>query len=256
MSDWSSKQYLKFKAQRTQPAIDLVNRIEYTDPAAVLDVGCGPGNSTEILHEAYPNASILGIDRSKNMIESARSAYPHLTFLLRDAQTELAGWDRKFDIVFSNACLQWIPDHPVLLRTLMALLKEGGILAVQIPMNTEEPIHRILQDVASQEEWREKIGKPRFFYTLSPYEYDHLLSELSQDVAMWRTTYFHRLHSHQEIMEWYRGTGMRPYLDALSEKDQGRFEEEVYRQVVSAYPKQKNGTILFPFPRFFFTAVR
>lgn len=253
---WNSEQYLKFKAERTQPAIDLANRITVRAPTDIIDIGCGPGNSTEILKKRYPNAAVVGADNSENMLEAAREKYPDIEFILCDASNDLNSIDRKFDIVFSNACIQWVPDHHKLLREMMSLLKEGGELAVQIPMNYDEPIHKIIGETASSEKWRDKFNDPRHFYTLTPEKYYDILSEISSDFSMWQTTYFHRMKSHSNIMEWYKSTGLRPYLETLSPADKEEFEKDIFTEVEKAYPKQANGEIIFRFPRLFFKAVK
>lgn len=253
---WNSEQYLKFKAERTQPAIDLANRITVRSPTDIVDIGCGPGNSTEILKKRYPNAAVVGADNSENMLEAARQKYPNIEFILCDASNDLNGIGRKFDIVFSNACIQWVPDHHKLLREMMSLLKEGGELAVQIPMNYDEPIHKIIGETASSEKWRDKFNDPRHFYTLTPEKYYDILSEISSDFSMWQTAYFHRMKSHSNIMEWYKSTGLRPYLETLSPADKEEFEKDIFTEVEKAYPKQANGEIIFRFPRLFFKAVK
>ena len=154
MEDWNSVQYLKFKDERTQPAIDLVNRINIDNPRKIIDIGCGPGNSTQVLAQKFPNAYILGVDNSLNMIETAKRDYPNLDFKVCDVSRDLLTLDCDFDVVFSNACIQWIPNHNQLLRNLMRLLKTDGILAVQTPMNYKEPIHQIIGEVSTSEKWK------------------------------------------------------------------------------------------------------
>ncbi|MDE7278720.1 MAG: methyltransferase domain-containing protein [Oscillospiraceae bacterium] len=251
---WNSEQYLKFKTERTQPAIDLANRITAQSARDIIDIGCGPGNSTEILKKRYHNATVVGADNSENMLETARKNHADIEFILCDASRDLCRLGRKFDVVFSNACIQWVPDHPKLLREMLSLLKDGGILAVQIPMNYDEPIHKIIDEVTSSEKWRDKFNDPRHFYTLTPEKYYDILSEISSDFSMWQTTYFHRMKSHSDIMEWYKSTGLRPYLEALSSADKAEFEKDIFTEVENAYPKQTNGEIIFRFPRLFFTA--
>lgn len=256
MTEWNSTQYLKFKAERTQPAIDLANRLIALNPRKIVDLGCGPGNSTQVLAERFDNAYILGVDNSQNMIETARKNCPALDFRLCDIRTELSQLDHDFDIVFSNACIQWVPDHPHLIPQMMGLLKEGGVLAVQVPMNFQEPIHRIIQQVAASEKWNRFFQEERIFYTLSPGEYYDVLSESTDEFSIWETIYYHTMKSWQDILEWYRSTGLRPYLAALPEDLREDFEADILRLLIEAYPMQKNRTILFRFPRFFFTAVR
>lgn len=256
MADWNSVQYLKFAKERTQPAIDLANKIPLEDPQMAIDIGCGPGNSTRVLADRFPHARVMGVDNSPNMIGKAKKMQTDLEFRLFDASKDFDTMDQTFDIVFSNACIQWVPDHPVLLRNMMGLLREGGVLAVQVPMNFQEPVHRILEELSTSEKWKSHFSHVRTFYTLEQREYFDLLAEISSDFSIWETIYCHRMPSHESIIEWYKSTGLRPYLAALSERDATEFERDVYHEVVKAYPKQKNGEIIFRFPRFFFTAVK
>lgn len=254
MPQWDSGLYLQFERERTQPAKDLAARIPIAAPREVLDVGCGPGNSSRVLAERFPEAHIHGIDRSPEMIAAARAAHGDLEFSLCDAGRELDRLPHHYDVVFSNACIQWIPDHPALLRTMLALLRPGGVLAVQTPMNDDEPIHKIIGALVTGEKWKEAFPSPRIFYNLQPGQYFDLLTAAAADCSLWQTTYYHVLASHAAIMEWYRGTGLRPYLHALPETQRPDFEADVRAQVVRQYPKQQDGRILFRFPRFFFLA--
>ena len=138
----------------------------------------------------------------------------------------------------------------------MCLLKLGGVLAVQTPMNYQEPIHQIIKQISTNHKWSSKFQNPRICYNLTPSQYYDLLSDIASDFCIWGTTYFHKMKSHSDIMEWYRATGLRPYLNALSETDKTDFEKDIYKELINAYPKQKNGEIIFRFPRFFFTATK
>lgn len=255
MSDWNALQYLKFERQRTQPAIDLVYRIGLSNPEKILDVGCGPGNSTRVLKDRFCQAMVTGIDNSENMLEKARADHPDLNFRLCDVNGDLDELDHDYDIVFSNACLQWIPNHPLLLEKLMGLLKKNGVLAVQVPYNFTEPIHRIIDAVSSSARWDGYFPEKRVYYTLSPGEYFDILAGITPDFDIWETIYYHVMKSHDSILEWYRGTGLRPYLNVLPEGKKAEFEQDVMSRLIEAYPKQKNGEIIFPFPRLFFMAV-
>lgn len=256
MNDWNPEQYIKFINERTQPSIDLANRIKAVDPKLIIDIGCGPGNSTAVLAKKFPDAKIIGADNSKNMVEKAKYQYPALDFILFDAEKDFTELKDKFDVAFSNACIQWVPNHRKLLSNMMSILNDNGVMAVQVPINYNEPIHKILNALAKSKKWKEKFSDQRIFYTLTQSEYFDLLSDISSDFTMWETIYFHRLPSHESIIDWYRSTGMRPYLNSLSEQDAKEFEKDVYDEVVKAYPIQKNGEIIFRFPRLFFTAVK
>lgn len=252
MVDWNSEQYLKFKQQRTQPAADLAARIKRYRPKTMVDIGCGPGNSTAVLKEVFPDTDILGIDSSQNMIQKARAAYPDLRFELCGAR-DLEG---SYDLLFSNACLQWIEDHRRLLPELMKKLNPGGVLAVQIPINGEEPLFRIISEIAAESRWN---FKDVFFETntaLTPEEYFDILSGCSAEFDLWETVYYHPMPSHQSLIEWIKATRLRPYLDALSEEDGLLFQQEIKKRAQKIYPIKQNGEILFRFRRLFFTAVR
>lgn len=256
MPQWDSALYLKFKAQRTQPAKDLAARMDMEAPSEIIDIGCGPGNSTRVLKDRFPNARILGIDSSPDMIEAARSDNPDMEFMLLDAANELDSLDKRFDAVFSNACLQWIPGHHTLMPRLMGLLKDGGMLAVQLPMIYDEPIHRIIESTADSEKWRGRLRSGEIFHRLSQGEYFDILSGISSDLEMWQTVYLHRMPSHDSILEWYRGTGLRPYLEQLDEPSRAEFESDILTGIKREYPPQANGEIIFRFPRFFIIAVK
>lgn len=145
------------------------------------------------------------------------------------------------------------PQQNQMLSDMMGLLNPSGVLAVQVPQQAKHPVQQILQQMAKSEPWREKL-QARTFYTLSESEYYDQLSERSTDFRMWETVYFHEMPSHESILEWYRGTGLRPYLAQLQESDRPIFEQELLEQIKQTYPVQKNGTILFRFPRLFWIA--
>lgn len=252
MSDWNSEQYLKFKNERTQPALDLANRLRELSPAKAADVGCGPGNSTAALKSVFPDAEVIGIDNSPNMIGKAEKSHPELAFRLCDASSLEAGWD----VIFSNACLQWIPHHGTLIPGLMEKLNEGGVLAVQIPMNGEEPLFRIIKEVAADPRWDFSGVCFETNETLEPEEYFDILSACSSDFQIWETVYCHRMPDHEALLEWVKGTRLRPYLDALDEAEGQVFLDEILTRAKAVYPVMKNGEVVLHFRRFFFTAVK
>ena len=139
---------------------------------------------------------------------------------------------------------------------MMAVLKAGGVLAVQVPMQYKQPIYKIIQEAASGEKWGSKLAEVSAFYNLTQSEYFDILSDITSGFSMWETTYYHRLKSHRDIIEWYRGSGLRPYLDILPEEETGLFEQDIYKKVTEQYQAQKNGDIIFRFPRLFFTAIK
>lgn len=256
MTQWNAEQYLKFEKQRTRPAIDLSARIPIAHPKKIVDIGCGPGNSTAVLQQRFPEAEILGVDASDEMVRAAREAHPDLHFEKCDAQIDLPTIGTDYDVVFSNACLQWIPDHPAMVRHMLDVLHPGGILAVQIPITGDEPIHKILMKLVQSPQWKQSFLRPRAMYCLTPSSYYDLLSETTQDFHIWQTTYFHHMPNHEAIVEWYRGTGLRPYLNALHPDRRERFVEDVRKEVRRAYHAQKDGTVIFRYPRLFFVATK
>lgn len=153
MSDWSSAQYMIFGNQRTQPSIDLVSRIQGTAPARILDIGCGPGNSTRVLSERFPDAEILGVDSSEDMLANARESYPAQEFLLCNVPRDLNQISGAFDLIFSNACIHWIPEQEQLIRSVFAKLNPGGVFAVQIPFIQEAPFYRLLSVLTGGQKW-------------------------------------------------------------------------------------------------------
>ncbi len=188
------------------------------------------------------------------MLEQARKNYPQLDFKMGDVSKCLIELGNDFDIVFSNACIQWVENHHEILKNMMNMLKPQGILAVQIPMNFEEPIHKIINQLVDSDKWRRYFPTKRVIYNLEQSEYFDILSELAYEFTMWETNYFNRLDSHSAIIDWCRGTGLKPYLDALSEEEKLLFEQDIYNQVVGCYPLQKNGQAIYKQPRFFFVA--
>ncbi len=254
---WDSAQYLRFERDRTLPAIDLCRRISGAQNVnRIADIGCGPGNSTRTVHGFFPSAYILGLDYSEEMINTAREQHPDIDFDICDASKELGKYAGQFDLVFSNACIQWLPDHPKLLGELFAMLTDGGTLAVQIPMNYDEPIHRIMLEVAAEQEWNGKLSDVRSYDSLTPQGYFDELSSLTDGFEVWQTVYMHRMSSHEDILEWYRGTGMRPYTALLDEQEAKLFEQRTFEKIKQRYPVGRNGEVMFRFPRFFFTAVK
>lgn len=244
---------MKFENQRTQPAVDLAARVPLSAPNNVLDVGCGPGNSTAVLANRFPNAFITGIDNSPNMIEAAKKAYSNLNFVLADANADFSV-SEKYDLVFSNACIQWIPDHKTLIPKLLDSVSCGGYLAIQVPMNGDTPIQQLIRQTAISLKWQDKFPAPRIFHTLTPPEYYDILYKCSSVCEIWMTTYYHILPGAQAILEWYRGTGLRPYLEVLSETERIVFEQEILEKIALNYPERSGGTVIFPFPRFFMLA--
>jgi trans-aconitate 2-methyltransferase len=256
MSDWNPSNYLKFRNERTQPSIDLAARINLINPETIADLGCGPGNSTKILADKWPSAKIVGIDNSPEMIKKARADFPDITWNLSDISA--LDDSNTYDIVFSNATLQWLPDHESLIPKLFTLISLGGVLAVQAPMNQNAPLHRALLRVAQSDRWRKFTGDCDCLvnYQSASYYYQ-ILDALTSNFDLWETTYIHVLENHRGLIEWYKSTGMRPYLSALPDAAaRSQFEDEVLEICKREYPVQRNGKVLYPFSRAFFIACK
>lgn len=251
MNDWNSNQYTKFEKERTQPSIDLIHRIS-TLPKSILDIGCGPGNSTNQLYERFPKADILGIDNSDNMLDKAKNTYSHLKFYKCTLPDDIDNIG-NFDLIFSNACLHWIPDHKSLFPKLMGKLNFGGMLAVQMPLVQNATFYKILNKLISTDKWK-KLRDIRIFHNLSPNETYDILSEISNEVTMWDTTYYHIVPSYSSVIDWYKGSGLRPYLDMLNQTEKNEFLYELLEMIKNAFPVQSDNFIILKMPRLFFTA--
>jgi trans-aconitate 2-methyltransferase len=251
---WSAAQYVKFEQERTRPVRDLVARIPNIEIASAADIGCGPGNSTEVLRERYPGGRIIGLDSSSDMIEAARKRLPDIAFEVAD----IRDWRPKapLDVILANAVLQWIPDHEALFPALMAQLGAGGTLAVQMPDNLDEPSHRLMGEVASHGTWAGKLEHAAAARAARrpPSWYSQLLRPHASHVDIWRTTYFHPLAGAHAIVEWLKGTGLRPFLDPLETSERGAFLARYEDAIAKAYPAETDGTVLLPFPRLFVVA--
>jgi trans-aconitate 2-methyltransferase len=254
MPTWNPDQYLKFQDERTRPCRDLVARIALENPRRIVDLGCGPGNSTAVLAGRWPQAAITGVDHSADMIRAAREKYPAVFW----QQGDLASWTAPapVDLVFSNAALNWVPDHARVVPHLFAQLAPGGALAWQVPCNMDAPAHRLMRELAASAAWRGHFTENvrEWFVHEPPFYYD-LLAPLAGHVELWRTEYLHVMEGPGAIVEWYRGTGLRPFLDRLvSSAEQDRFLSDYLREIESAYPRQPDGRVLFPFHRQFVIA--
>jgi trans-aconitate 2-methyltransferase len=238
MSTWNAQHYLKFGDERTRPAADLVARIRLEAPRDIVDLGCGPGNSTQALRARWPDANICGVDNSPAMIDTARQKYPGQEWILAD----VADWsaDKPLDLVFSNAALQWLRNHQVLIPRLFSLVAEGGALAFQIPSR------------------RDRMAAPRSSLTMEyPPVYYDLLAEHASALDIWETEYFHVLESSDAIIDWMSSTGLRPFLAVLTEEsEKQRFLSLLRARVADSYPQQVDGKVLFPFRRTFVIAYR
>ncbi|SED23881.1 trans-aconitate 2-methyltransferase [Pseudomonas mohnii] len=254
---WSAKQYVAFEDERTRPARDLLAAIPAGDVRSAIDIGCGPGNSTELLVERFANATLRGLDSSTDMIEAARKRLPQVRFDIADIDR----WNETgpFDVIFANAVLQWLPDHATLLPSLVSKLAPGGSLAIQMPDNLNEPSHRLMREVAASGPWATKLtgaaGQRTQMADASGY-YTMLKPHCTR-VDVWRTTYHHPLAGGASgVVEWFKGSGLRPFLDPLDEAERAEYLALYLAAVEQAYPAQADGWVLLPFPRLFLVATR
>ena len=253
-TDWNPDLYLKFNKERTQPSIDLVSRIAHPNPQTIIDIGCGPGNSTQILVERWPHAQVAGADSSPAMIEKAKGDFPQQQWFHLDAGKDDLG--SSYDIIFSNAVIQWIPDQPALFRKFHHALNDEGVIALQLPLFWDMPLGKAIKEVAKDERWSAVTQAATDLFTLHPYSfYYDQLSALFSSVEMWETHYMHVMDSHQAVITMMQSTGLKPYMERLSsEADKREFEERVLARIKEAYPQQKDGKVLLPFDRLFFIA--
>jgi trans-aconitate 2-methyltransferase len=254
MPDWNPDQYLRFAGERTRACRDLAARIAVLAPRTVIDLGCGPGNSTAVLRERWPGAEITGLDSSEDMLATACRDYPDIAWLRGDIAEWAADTGPEFDVVFSNAAVQWAPDHATLLPRLFA---RARVLAIQVPASTEEPAQRLMRDLAASPEWRGRFLHPIVdWHSENAAFYYDALAPHAAAVDLWETTYQHVLDSPDAIVEWYRGTGLRPFLSALAVDDRDRFLAEYRDAIRPHYPARKDGRVLLPFRRLFVIAYR
>lgn len=254
---WSAKQYSTFEDERTRPVRDLLSAVPAREANRVADLGCGPGNSTEVLSARFPGAAVVGLDSSVDMIEAARSRLPQFKFV----QGAIETWApvERFDVILSNAALQWVPDHATLFPRLTDKLASGGSLAIQMPDNLDEPAHRLMREIAADGPWRDKLASAAQTRTTleSVNWYYQLLQSCSSRVDVWRTTYYHALAGGADaVVEWFKGSGLRPFLAPLDDAQQATFLGRYRAAIAEAYPALSDGTVLLPFPRLFMIATR
>ena len=254
MLDWNPALYTRYEDERTRPAAELLARVPLTQATRVVDLGCGPGNSTELLARRFPQADVLGIDNSEAMLVSARKRLPQARFEFGD----IGQWtpDVAPDLIYANAALQWVPDHETLIPRLFAALAPGGVLAIQMPDNRAEPTHRLMREVASEAPWQEPIGDADRLRTelLKLDGYYDLLARDAAHVDVWHTIYQHPMASAAAIVEWVSSTGLKPFVDALDAELKASYLAAYERRIAQAYPPRADGKLLLAFPRLFIVA--
>lgn len=255
-SDWSAKQYLKFEAERTRPSRDLLAQIPLTSPKNVVDLGCGPGNSTAVLLSQFPNARVSGMDSSPDMIRKARETLPDIDFSVDDLGTYTT--HQPVDLFFSNAVFQWIPRDRRLqiIKRLIESQPSGGVFAFQVPDNLAEPSHVAMRETAADGPWASKLDSAGRDTFQSPQEIYDSLKPICADVNIWHTHYNHSLENHQAVVEWVKGTGLRPFIDPLSPEDREGFLKAYLGRLEKLYPKSFDGRVLLRYPRLFVVATK
>jgi trans-aconitate 2-methyltransferase len=254
---WSARQYIAFDDERTRPVRDLVSALPERQARSVIDLGCGPGNSTEVLAARFPGAAVSGIDSSPDMIAAARARLPKVPFTVGGIEE----WKEEgpFDVIMANAVLQWVPDHATLLPSLVGRLASGGSLAIQMPDNLDSPAHRLMREIAAQAPWAQSLAAAAAARTPigDANEYYDMLRPLCSRLDVWRTTYHHPLPGGAAaVVEWFRGSGLRPFLEPLDPQSRAAYVGRYTAAVARAYPALTDGSVLLPFPRLFIVATR
>lgn len=247
---WNAEIYNRYGKERIEPSIDLVARIREMKFQRILDVGCGTGMSTVPLVSTWENAEIIGIDMSKEMLEKAREILPTVTFIQRDCSKSLLDVG-TFDLIFSNAFIQWLSNQEEFIANAFSMLNKKGIFAAQIPLFEEMPANSCV--IKAEEIFADKfngIEKDKYvLYSASKY-YD-MAAKCTEKIEMWITDYCHEMDNHENILEFLRGAALRPYINRLNEEEQKLFMDEVLKNLEVEYQYQANGKILFPFKRLF-----
>jgi trans-aconitate 2-methyltransferase len=248
MTTWDPEQYLRFGAERLRPALELLRRIPLDEPRSIYDLGCGPGTVTKLLRDRWPRASVVGIDASESMLGRAAASYPDITW----RRADLTDWrpDVPADLLYSNAALHWLDDHATLFPRLLRELAPGGVLAVQMPNNFDAPTHTAVAEALAGQGLL-----PRPSPLLEPAAYYDLLAPRARSLDLWETRYYHVLEGEDPVVEWTRGTTLRPVLDELSGPEREAFLDDYRRRVRNAYPRREDGRTVLPFERLFVVAV-
>ncbi|AJY47475.1 trans-aconitate 2-methyltransferase [Martelella endophytica] len=254
--EWSATQYLKFEDERSRPARDLINALPDISPGTVIDLGCGPGNSTELLAERFPNARISGNDVDDDMLAKARARMPGTRF----DKVDLEEWlpESPPDLMFSNAVFQWVPDHLSVLARLMGALAADGVLAVQMPDNLAEPSHLAMEETARDPAFTAHFsgGSVRRSPLPAPKTYYDRLKPFAARLDLFHITYHHPLADAAAIVEWVKGTGLRPYLARIPAEAEGDFLAAYTERIAKSYPAMEDGRVLLKFPRLFLVATK
>lgn len=252
---WNAELYGKYGKERLQPSLDLLARVDHLKPKRILDVGCGSGMSTAPLAAHWPDAAITGADKSEEMLCVARKALPDVTFVRFDCSKPLDGLG-KFDLVFSNAFIQWIKNQEEFFENAFSVLNKGGAFAIQIPMFDDMPASRCISDSEHifPDNFLDIDDERHVIHTLK--EYYGMAMRTFGNALMWQTDYYHKMQSHESILEFLKGSALRPYMERLDESDREAFMQRVLGNLVAAYPREEDGSLLFTFKRLFIVAYK
>jgi trans-aconitate 2-methyltransferase len=253
---WSASQYVKFEDERTRPARDLLAQVPLASVRNAIDLGCGPGNSTELIIDRYGVENVSGLDSDDNMLEAARKRLPQTRF----DKADLSAWQPagQPDLLFANAVFQWLPNHLDIFERLMDGLAPGGVLAVQMPDNLNEPTHLAMEETAHAGPWKANFEKKSVRRSPLPpaSTYYSRLSAKAARVDIWHTIYNHPMTDAAAIVEWLKGTGLMPYLAQAGEEHREAFLADYLARIERAHPKMADGRVLLRFPRIFMVAVK
>ncbi|NYH79810.1 trans-aconitate 2-methyltransferase [Actinopolyspora biskrensis] len=249
---WDPETYLAFSEHRERPARDLLARMNPSAVGNVVDLGCGAGDLTPLLTRRWPAARLEALDSSPEMVRAAVEA--GVPAYVRDVRDWTPGADTA--VVFCNAVLHWVPDHVELVRGWLDALPAGAVFGMQLPGNFHAPAHRAVYELASRAEWDEELGDALRApdRVATPLEYARALSGPNVLIDAWESTYVHRLHGRDPVLNWLRGTALRPARALLDDRSWGRFLEELAPMLRSAYPEEADGSTWFPFRRVFAVA--
>lgn len=257
-SDWSAVQYLKFANERTRPVRDLLAQVPLESPKRIVDLGCGPGNSTAVLQARYPRSHLSGIDSSPDMIRQAKGTLPGVEFGLEDLSSYMP--HEKVDLFFSNAVFHWLPyaNRVNVIARLIRTQPSGGVFAFQVPDNALQPSHEAMALTAAEGSWAATLSrhKPAWDPFQSVQEIYDQLKPLCSTIDLWHTHYHHVLANHEAVVEWVKGTGLRPFIDPLSADEKAGFLEAYLRRLKAVYPTSQDGKVILRYPRLFMVAVR
>lgn len=251
---WHALTYDRYADERARPFADLLARVGATDPAEVVDLGCGTGTGLTALARRWPAAHLVGVDSSADMLAAAKSELgPLAEVTLVRAQAQSWAPEAAVDVLVSNAMLQWIPDHAALLAQMVGWLRPGGWLGIQVPGNFAAPSHTLLRDLANSPQWMDRLGGVLrgADSVLDPAGYFQVLSAARLTVDAWETTYLHGLTGPDPVLRWTSGTAMRPVLAVLSDSDAQEFSGQYATLLRAAYPADERGRVLLPFRRVF-----